>query len=265
MSRPTWRLPAGVSRGTWDYLQSKSIAGDYDTYFAQHALMQLDLEFLHEHLPPIGDPQNPPVVADLGCGTGRVSRALSPLGYRLVNVDLSSYMLAELTRKTEHPEQNCCIQANLVDLRCLAPNSLDMAVCLFSSIGMIRGHKHRLQFLKSLRSALKPGARLLLHVHNRYHSLWDPAGPAWLLSTKWKSLFTKDWEFGDRVYAYRGLPAMFLHIFSRGELRKLLVTAGFESVEITPINLTGDAIMPPRVLTPLRAGGYFALAGRGGG
>jgi hypothetical protein len=78
-------------------------------------------------------------------------------------------------------------------------------------------------------------------------------------------LFTKDWEFGDRVYSYRGLPAMFLHIFSRGELRKLLVSAGYESVEITPINLTGDTVMRPRVLTPLKAGGYFALAARVGG
>ena len=44
MSPPSWKLPAGVSRGTWDYLQSPSIANDYDAYFDEHPLMGLDVD-----------------------------------------------------------------------------------------------------------------------------------------------------------------------------------------------------------------------------
>jgi SAM-dependent methyltransferase len=259
MSLPSWKLPAGVSRGTWDYLQSEHIASDYDRYFAEHPLMRLDVPFVVEHLPPLNQEQ-PALIADLGCGTGRVSRALSPLGYRMLNVDLSQHMLDQLMKQTQHPELNQCLQANLVELECLEPSSLDMAVCLFSSIGMIRGRKNRVRFLSTLRPALKPRAKFILHAHNRYHSLWDPSGPTWLLATKWKSLWQKDWEFGDRVYSYRGLPAMFLHIYCRRELRQDLIAAGFKATEFFPLNVTGDAIIPSTPLSTLKAGGYFVIA-----
>lgn len=263
MSRPFWKLPAGVSRGTWDYLQSRPIASDYDQYFTDHPLMRLDLDFIARHLPPVVPHHRPPLVADLGCGTGRVSRRLSPLGYRLVNIDLSQHMLAELQRQCQHTSDNCSILANLVELDCLQDGCLDAAVCLFSSIGMIRGRVHRRRFLTGLRRSLKPGAPLILHVHNRYQSLWDPQGPAWLLTSKWKSLTTRDWEFGDRVYAYRGLPAMFLHMFSRRELESDLRSAGWSPPRLFAINATGDALLPASWLNGWRAGGYFVIAQAG--
>lgn len=262
LGQPAWKLPRGVSRGTWDYVQSPHIAQDYDQYFATHPLMKLDLAFIQEHLPPVEQASRPAVVADLGCGTGRVSRLLSPLGYRLVNIDLSRHMLAELGRQSEHPDQQLNIRTNLAELSCLADQSLDMAVCLFSSLGMIRGHAHRLKCLQAVYRALKPGATLVLHAHNRYHSLWDPYGPAWLLATRCKSWFDRNWEFGDRVYAYRGLPKMFLHIFSRRELGRLVTEAGFQQVVFHPINLTGEALLERRWWTGLRAGGYFVTCHR---
>jgi SAM-dependent methyltransferase len=259
LGQPTWKLPTGVSRGTWDYVQSPHIARDYDQYFATHPLMKLDLEFLEPFLPTIDTQHTAPVVADLGCGTGRVSRALSPRGYRMINIDLSEHMLGQLSQQSLHPAQQLNLRANLAEMNCLSPQVLDMAVCLFSSLGMIRGHQHRLRCLQSLKESLKPGAPFILHAHNRYHSLWDPTGPAWLVRTRWKSLVDKNWEFGDRVYAYRGLPSMFLHIFSRGELRMLLSAAGFEKVAFHPINLTGDRLLPETWSSPLRAGGYFVV------
>lgn len=48
MNRPSWRLPTGVSRGTWDYLQSKSIATEYDVCFADHPLLRLDIGFVRK-------------------------------------------------------------------------------------------------------------------------------------------------------------------------------------------------------------------------
>ena len=260
MSPPTWKLPPGVSRGTWDYVQSRHIATDYDHYFADHPLLQLDMQFVRGQLPPRGEDQVPPLIADLGCGTGRVSRALSPLGYRLLNIDLSQHMLDELVRQSMHPQLNHCVQANLVELGFLEPNSLDLAVCLFSSIGMIRGVENRHRFLSGLRPALKPAAKLILHAHNRYQSLWDPHGPAWLLSSWWKSLWQRDWEYGDRVYSYRGLPAMYLHSFSRRELRRELWAAGFRRIQFTAINPTGDALLQSKACSSLRAGGFFVVA-----
>ena len=260
MNLPSWKLPPGVSRGTWDYLNSLSIAADYDRYFAGHSLMKLDIDFVCARLPELSD-TDAPLVADLGCGTGRVSRALSPLGYRMLNVDLSKHMLEELRRQCLYPDKNEYLQANLVELaQHLQPASIDLAVCLFSSIGMIRGFSNRVKFLKALPGALKPGASLILHAHNRYHSLWDPQGPAWLLKTLFNSWYDREWEYGDRIYNYRGLPAMFLHIFSRRELSIALKAAGFEQLEFFPINVCGDQLLRNVRFSNFRAGGFFVVA-----
>ena len=121
--KPSWQLPTGVSRGTWDYLQSPQIAQQYDAYFSDSALMQLDLQVLQQYLPPV-TPAHAPTVADFGCGTGRVALQLLPLGYRLLNIDLSQAMLREVEAKIpvsyQHMAQS--MQANLVDVGRAVPS-----------------------------------------------------------------------------------------------------------------------------------------------
>ncbi len=269
----SWQLPAGVSRATWDYLQSEHIASEYDSYFADSALMRLDMQVLRSYLPAVelpsdnlraGDKLPGCVIADLGCGTGRVARELLPLGYALINVDLSPAMLREVAAKlpAEYQARSRCVSANLVDIAsALAPASIDWAVCLFSSLGMIRGRAFRRQFLSGVRQVLKPQGKFFVHVHNRYYSLRDPGGPAWLLASWWSGLRSRQHEFGDRVYSYRRLPNMFLHIYSRRELLRDLRAAGFKNIRITPINSTGEQLLThPRLLPNFRAGGFFAMA-----
>ncbi len=268
MSRAAWQLPRGVSRGTWNYVQTTSIASDYDRYFENHPLMLLDMQIVQRHLPPIplesrsgqhGDSR--PLVADFGCGTGRVAAQICPLGYRTLNVDLSQHMLTVARSKFEPAVNSAAfVHGNLVQLQWLRSQTLDMAVCLFSSVGMIRGCEHRRTFLRQVRHSLKPEAKFILHVHNRYHSWLDPHGPWWLISTWLRSCFDRNIEMGDRVYTYRGLPTMFLHIYSRTELLSDLKHAGFTNVELFPINRTGDQILKANLrFQELRAGGYFAI------
>lgn len=264
--RRAWQLPQGVSAGTWDYVAEPSIATEYDAYHGDHPLMRLDVQLLREHLrnyptDPMGALARQPCVADFGCGTGRIGRMIEPLGYRVLNIDLSSHMLRQVQSQTRQSERSSCVQSNLVELEWLAEKSIDVAVCLFSSIGMIRGRPNRRRFLEHVRRSLRPGGGLLLHVHNRGHSWRDPHGPAWLISTAWKRFCKTGWEFGDRVYSYRGLPSMFLHIYSQSELRGDLRAAGFMTPDITPIHLTGRSLISKRSpLLYLRAGGFFAWA-----
>ncbi len=238
-TRPTWQLPLGISRGTWDYLQTPSIAEDYDSYFADHPLLKLDIEIVRRYLPnsSIGRADRLPLtLADLGCGTARVARALQSQNVRVLNVDLSRHMLRQAVQHSQ--SSSACVQANLVQLECLRDSVLDMAVCLFSSIGMIRGRANRQRFLEHVQRSLRPDAPLVLHVHNRLSSLFDPGGPAWLLRTRVSSWLNRECEYGDRVYTYRGLPSMFLHIYSRRELVEDLTHAGFNSIEVLPLNRT---------------------------
>lgn len=260
--RPAWQLPRGVSAGTWDYVVQPSIASDYDTFHADQPLMRLDARLLRERLSEY--PPQRSCVADFGCGTGRIARMLEPLGYRTLNIDLSRHMLEQVAGGLKRAELGDCVQSNLVELEWLGDSVIDVSVCLFSSIGMIRGRSNRVRFLRHARRTLRPGGLFFLHVHNRGHSWLDPHGPWWLLRTRLKSLWRKNCEYGDRVYAYRGLPRMFLHIYSQTELLADLRAAGFQSVEILPINLTGsDLLSPKSPALYFRAGGFFAFARAG--
>lgn len=253
---PFWKLPAGVGRGTWDYLRSRQIADQYDDYFAKSDLMALDSQVAGELIEEL---KPPAVIADFGCGTGRLARAFAGQQRRFLNIDLSLHMLRHTT---EMDSETCLpIQSNLVELDCIETECIDLGCCLFSSIGMIRKRVNRVQFLKHVHRVLRPGAKLLLHVHNRYQSLRDPGGFVWLLRTWFQSLCSKSSEFGDRTYGYRGLPNMYLHIFSRTELIASLESAGFDSVEIIPIARTGGQLLKnPGRLPSFRAGGFFAIA-----
>ncbi|MGN6134047.1 MAG: class I SAM-dependent methyltransferase [Aureliella sp.] len=255
--RPAWQLPRGVSPGTWDYVGEASIATEYDAYHGDHPLMRLDTQLLLERLSDY--PADSSLVADFGCGTARIARLLQPLGYRTLNVDLSRHMLTTASAQLTRPELAACVHSNLVELDWLHDQVIDVSVCLFSSIGMIRGRSNRQAFLRHVRRTLSPGGAFLLHVHNRDHSWLDPHGPWWLLRTRLESLWRRGCEYGDRIYSYRGLPRMFLHIYSLGELRADLRAAGFERVDILPIDLTGSHLIPQRTpALPFRAGGFFA-------
>lgn len=262
-SIPSWQLPAGVSPGTWDYAAQPAIATEYDQYFADHPLFSLDQQLVLKHLPPPAE-DGTSTVADLGCGTGRALVGLAASGYRGLAIDLSQHMLEVVQQKsTAQQLPIAAVRANLVDLNGIADQCVDHAVSLFSTLGMIRGRKHRIAALRHTHRIMRPGGRFVLHVHNIWSSLYDPSGPTWLCRSIGSSRKQSDHEFGDRVYQYRGLPNMFLHNFGLSELKADLRQAGFRIEQIFPLNLTASGVLPLRHILPrLRAGGFVAVCCR---
>ncbi len=228
MNRSHWQLPDGVPRGIWDYVHNPSIADDYDEYFADCWLFDLDepliLNLLQQH--PAG---RGALVADLGCGTGRALVGLARAGFRGLAVDLSRRMLEIVREKAALDQLDIeCLQANLVHLDGIADASVDHCLSLFSTLGMIRGRAHRRQALAHVRRILKPGGWFLLHVHNYWFNLYDPGGPRWLAANAWRTLWKRDCELGDKFYPYRGISNMFLHVFRRREIEAELRWAGLK-------------------------------------
>ncbi|MCC6507859.1 MAG: class I SAM-dependent methyltransferase [Pirellulaceae bacterium] len=247
-----------------------AIASEYDAFHGDHPLMRLDVQLIQDKIlasviDPLGQSADQPstqLLADFGCGTARIARQLEARGLRTLNIDLSPHML-QTAAAGLRPTQNSLVHSNLVELDWLADSVVDIAVCLFSSIGMIRGRQHRIDFLKHVHRTLKPQGKFLLHVHNRGHSWLDPQGPGWLISTFVKACLYSHWQFGDRVYVYRGLPSMYLHIYSRRELVADMHAAGFTNFSILPINVTGTALLDPQTwFQYFRSGGFFVLATR---
>lgn len=258
-----WRRPPGVSAGTWEYVHQRTIADRYDQFVAKTPLCEVDLEVLRHTCPALQSPRrdHPPVVLDLGCGTGRASIPLSRRGYRVVAIDLSEPMLRVLRRKvggerkvgyelghvTGQPPIEpsgvgpiVAVRANLVELDCFADDTADHAVCLFSTLGMIRGRVHRLEMLRHVSRIVRRGGKLLVHAHNRWAALGEPGGLRRLTASWLRSAVSGDHEFGDATYAYRGLEQMFLHRYSRRELAADLGESGWRVVDEVPLSPDGS-------------------------
>ncbi|MBP86279.1 MAG: methylase [Planctomycetaceae bacterium] len=261
--RPEWSLPPGVTRGLWDYAHSDPIAEDYDEYFAHNRLFEFDEQVILRELEE-RDLSSDCLIADLGCGTGRAIVPLARRGYRGLAVDLSEKMLAIVKAKAEAESLPIeCVHANLVELDCVEYASIDAAISLFSTLGMIRGRTNRFRALEHTARILKPGSPFVLHAHNYWFNLYDPGGPWWVLRNFCRASFVRDIEAGDKFFSYRGLPNMFLHVFRLGELKRDLRRAGFQVTRIIPLDPRRHrALRMPCVAGRLRANGWIVVAER---
>lgn len=248
-----WQLPPGVDRGLWDYLHDERLARDYDASLAGTPLFEADEAFVAAHCAPGGR------MLDLGCGTGRLLIALGRRGHSVVGVDLSSSMLAVSAEKAAAVGVAVdLVHANLTELECLAERTFDCVACLFSTLGMVRGHDNRRRVVAHAWRLLRPGGRFVLHVHNRWFSCWDRAGRAWLAADLMRG------GTGDRLMpVHQGVAGLTLHLFTRREVVRLLRGVGFRIVEVRSIGLGSGGRLPcPWWLGRLRAYGYLIAAVR---
>ena len=230
---PQWQLPAGVSRGTWDYAHAAHIADEYDAYFSENRLFVFDEQVLARHFAPPG------TVADLGCGSGRALVPLARRGLSGLAIDLSDDMLRVVQAKAEAEHLDItCVKANLVELDAVEDDSVEYAMCMFSTLGMVQGSENRNRVLAGARRIIKPGGKFVLHIHNWWYNLYDGGGPWWLIGNALRSTFSRKLERGDKFFEYRGIPNMYLHVFTRREIRRALRRAGFRIVEWIPLDPT---------------------------
>ena len=253
---PDWQRPDGVAPGTWAYVHSESIAAGYDDFVRDAPMIDRETEWIDEHFPP-GECRT---VADFGCGTGRVAIPLAQRGYRVEAIDLSQPMLDRLTSKAAAADVTDRIEVhrgNLADLGSL-PNAIaDDGLCLFATLGMIQGASHRQSFLRHAHRLIRPGGRLLVHVHHRWAMLSEPRPMRTLTRSCYDAVMGR-MPMGDATYAYRGLAAMYMHRFTRRELRSLLRHAGW-----SPTRWDRLAVDPSRLARASEiAGGFFVVATR---
>lgn len=245
---PDWQLPQGVDGGLWDYIHDAGIARSYDATLADSLLFQTDLPFAEKHCQTSGR------LLDLGCGTGRASLYFAERGHQVVAVDLSTEMLKVLRRKADERNLSIdCLRVNLTNLRAFRDQSFDTVLCLFSTLGMIVGKEHRQRTCLEVARILKPGGRFILHVHNRWHNLYNPQGRRWLL---------RNFYHGDCVMPpHQGIGQLKLHLFTKGEIKRLLKQCGFHIRVIQGLSLDGDGFLQHSwAFGRLRAYGYLIVA-----
>ena len=253
---PDWLLPSGVTRGLWDYFHDAEIAKNYDSYLSNSSIFSTDIAFVEKHCLKTGR------LLDMGCGAGRLLIHFAKRGYRVLGVDLSDPMLDVAKAKALADGVKIqFLKANLVELDALRDKSFDYAACLFSTLGMINGKEERRSVVAHAYRLLRPGGKLILHVHNRWFNFWDPAGRRWLCKDIFRSLQSDDCA-GDRVMPpHQGIGPLSLHHFTRSEVIRLLKDCGFRILEVIPIGLRADGRLPYRLWFGwLRAYGHLLAA-----
>lgn len=241
---PDWQLPPGTDRGLWDYVSSERVAREYDTALAGSPLLELDLRFADKYLPTPGR------LIDLGCGTGRALIHFARRGFECLGVDLSEAMLDVVRQKAEREGLLIDrLKANLVELDVLPAAGFDYALCLFSTLGMIRGMENRRRFLGHLRRILKSGGAFVLHVHNARYCFG-------------RGLGNRGAEPGDRTMPqHRGGAELTIHHYRRREILEELNAAGFRVREVRPVSTRADGRLPAAWFWPgVRAHGYLIAA-----
>ena len=245
----------------WKYAHSSLIAEDYDDFFAVNSLFDFDEEVVAS---VCAGQRAGAVVVDWGCGTGRALLPLVRRGMRGLAIDISQHMLSVVRQKAALEDLRIdCVRANLVELDAVRDGVADVGMCLFSTLGMIRGRANRRRALVQMRRILRPGGVLVLHVHNLWYHLFEASGIAWLAKNLLTAPLDRDLEVGDRIFAYRGIDDMFLHSFRIGELVRDLKAAGWAKWEIIPLDARRrHALGWPWLAGRLRANGWIAVCRR---
>ncbi len=176
-------------------------------------------------------------------------------------VDLSIHMLRIAAEKAMQENLNIqAVQANIVELDCLSDQSADYVICLFSTLGMIRGRANRQRVLGHARRILKPGGLFVIHVHNIWYNFFDPLGRRWLVKHLWDKIRHRDVEWGDKFFHFHGIAQMFLHTFTQGELHASLREAGFKIRECIPLNTERQRPLGrPWLFGRFRANGWIVV------
>lgn len=256
LSLADWQLPQGVSRSLWEFAQAKHIPREEGEHLAGSKLLEFDRQCVERWL------TSPCRVADLGCGTGRLAVPLAERGFEVVGVDLSRESLRVAEEQAAASGVSLqLVEGNLCDLSCLAAESFDAALLMFATLGMVSGADNRAEVLRQARRLLKAGGMLVLHVHSVWSQMIAPAGRKWLVRDLIRRAFGKK-DAGDTYRDYRGIPGMFHHLFTRGEVMRLIRRGGFESVEVVEMSndFSGGVGGGGGSRWPWRVAGWIVLA-----
>jgi len=151
-------------------------AEEYELFGYPHTTQQ-DCDFLEAIFVAAGEPVR--MLLDIACGTGRHALEMAKRGYSVTGVDISPDMLAAAKREAGErglPLTFVCRDMKALDLE----QEFDAAYILFNTISLLVSNDDLLQFLRSVRAALRPDGRFVLEVGN----LWPAISAGKLANTR---------------------------------------------------------------------------------
>ena len=216
-------------------MNNYSILAKYYDKFSQN---DCDYESWSQYLCAVAKKFGVKTVADIACGTGKMTKILASCGYSVVGVDQSAEMLAEASQKC----RAVFIQQDMKKLALTRP--VDMAVIVNDGINYLRTEELA-PFFQNLAANLRCGAPIVFDVSTPYKLqnvlgnnvffvdeenatlLWSNEAHAdrTVLSL---TLFEKR---GERYERFDEQHTQYAH--TESQLKQALAEAGFELQEIT--------------------------------
>jgi len=144
----------------FDIKQDTIYTHDRYTYFYELELADFleDLPFYNNYLP-----LQSATILELGCGTGRLGRALARTGHQVVGIDLSHAMLRHALTKQNSPPSNpfyCCMDMTNIGLR----KTFDAIIIPYNTINLLTGKDEINRCLQQLTPLLAKGGHLLMQL-----------------------------------------------------------------------------------------------------
>jgi SAM-dependent methyltransferase len=187
-------------------------AGSTTLYPAERRIIE---RFLHAPL----------AVLELGCGHGRVTKALAQKGSRLTAGDLS-FEAVHASRQATRDGDVACLQFDACSLP-FKSSSFDVVFFAFNGLDFIHPEAARVEAIKEMARVLKEGGYLAFSSHNPIGVLLSPRGRLWLPSV-WRGRLAVP-RSPQRPYIPDGSNVLLYHATPRRVVR--LVT------EVAPMKL----------------------------
>jgi len=171
------------------------------------------------------------IVLDVGCGPGRQSLLLARLGCSVLAMDISEAMLLEAKRRARSlglEDRIELVQAS-ADALPVRPGAFNRAYSLFGAYNHAPSYR---KGFKQIYEALRRGGIALISVLNRYQLTWW-LETIWRRNKKWlRRRLSSSIEYITIKKKGMKKQKVWTKLFSAGELKKALETAGFADVRI---------------------------------
>ena len=167
-------------------------------------------------------------IVDFGCGSGRLTELVED-SQNYLGLD-NSNQLIKIAKNNYSNRKNLNFQVqDILDYQ-LPENNFDLAL-LVAVLHHLPTTELRLKILKNIHRSLKNNGQLIITSWN----LWQKNYRRHLFNYKLKLIKYKIWDLNDAFIPWQAndlKELRYVHSFSRGELKKLLETAGFRVKEM---------------------------------
>lgn len=218
---------------------------DFDDFYGEDYLniygpdldqrTQVEVEFIDSTL-NLGSQAR---ILDLFCGYGRHALLLGKLGYEVVGVDTSNYLIETGIRKIEDAKLShkvTLIKKTKDDIS--FQNEFDAVINMYTSFGFYESDEDNFSLIKKAYNALKPEGKFLLDVVNRERIITQPRFKNWeerdnglFLLEAYDFDYLRGRAITRRIILDKGVRKegyISIRLYTLAELRAALEEVGFE-------------------------------------